>query len=565
LTCVYSLTEAEKQKLAKLERELGPLASKSALGLKRKGAIVKFFEDHESLPRHSVFTLPPFVVLSRLIDNYFSERTSVMMLINTSLFEKNWERYPILISVLGLVGLTHNGLETPADMVGFAEGLFSHIEQWLRSDADCEGWLKLVVAAYFHLNAAISRHRRDYVLQISREIAREFIEESITRNDAWLKQCSDIDEEDLLIVDVIRRSLHLLATTDLVQLHFGVILPGVPWQLRKVIPWYSSDVWFQTAFSGVVGTEVHLDKVLTPYEWDRIQNMRWLAMPRTTERLWTVRTLVSHLKTFGPLAWFQLCVHICTRACRGDPFDWPGAEYWEPEELEPGSVDAATWTSARHWQDIIDDLYFALPEYIRQADQEGRGEVLLQLGHAWWGPQCAGRLLMGLNLLREARIGVKLRTLQTNRKMGPNDYAADMFFASSLDNSLHDVALLDALYEAILISKIFMGVFQQDQRLHFLPIGVFSQVARAGFLHLILAKRLLRLHQPVELVESTLNDSVDALNLLKAVRNNASMIETLILDFEELLMMKTEPTIVDISQKRIGGLGFWNISKRRLV
>jgi hypothetical protein len=59
-----------------------------------------------------------------------------------------------------------------------------------------------------------------------------------------------------------------------------------------------------------------------------------------------------------------------------------------------------------------------------------------------------------------------------------------------------------------------------------------------------------------------LNDSVDALNLLKAVRSNASMIETLILDFEELLVMTTEPTIADISGKRIGGLGFWNISKR---
>jgi hypothetical protein len=557
LDCFFSLSEPELHLLKKLEDAFGERKARFASGLKEYAFLTNFLLHHpEYTPNPNLeLELPPFSVLSNLCDEFFAKNPA-MQTLNPWLLERHWQKAPILIPTVAMLSLTWKNVSHDDNLL--ASNLLNYIEHWILSDHACEDWVKLVVIGAHFMHANIVRPLKNFqFIPVTYGIAREFLDKSLQspQNTKWLTQQADASLPELMQIDAIRRVMWLMGT-ETIGLHWAVNLHNFPWQLRKKIPIFSSDNWFCNFRREWPCREAYPDVRLDRGEWQQLNTLAWLALPRGPERTNIIQRIVDSLEQYGPFAWTYICVHICIRACRGDAKLWPNAEVWEEEVMEKSEVHFETWISPMHWYELVQDIIQAFPQSVQDADTQARGDILIHLGMFWWGKSRASRLLVGLNLLREARIGALIRMMRVDGVFTEDDYLADAFMSDG-----HDDFLQKFLDEAISLTQSFASAMAVDPLLSGTSIAGFSSILRIGYLHMIVAKRLHKLDNPLApgtLSAGSLSDCLTTLNLVK-LASTSSQVHDAIAVFEEFLFRDEEPKIGELMRMPIGALGFCNV------
>jgi hypothetical protein len=548
LDCRFSLSEPESQLLKKLEDVLGEKKARLAAGLKEGSFLMRFLMDHpDFIPNPVELELPSFMTMAQRIEEFWA-RNPAMQTINPWLLERHWQQAPILIPTVAMLSLSWRNL---AEDGVLAANILDYVEHWILSDRECEDWVKLVVmgAQFMHANSVRSVGNFHFVA-VTYGITREFLDKSLEQNAKWLTQQAHSTVPELMEIDAIRRVMWLMGT-EFIGMMRGVNHHNFPWQLRKKIPLFSSDNWFCHVRKDLPCREAFPDVRLNARDWQHLNTLSWIALPRGPERSHIIQRIIDDLEQCGPFGWMYICYHICIRACRGDAKLWPNAELWEEEVMEEDEVDLETWTSPIHWYELVLDILQAFPQSVQDADTQARGDVLIHLGMFWWGKSRASRLLVGLNLLREARIGALIRMMRVDGVFTEDDYLADAFMSSSNDDLLQQF-----LNEAITLTQSFANAMAVDPLLSGTSIAVYSSIFRIGYLYMIVAKRLHKLNDP--LAPGSLNDCLTTLNLVKLACSN-NQVHQATLMFENFMLREEEPKIGEITQLPVGGLGFCNV------
>jgi hypothetical protein len=553
--CRYSLTDAESQKLKKLELALGEKDARRVSGLKEMDAVGKFIVEHPQYApsANAVFNVPTLLLQCHMAEQYFAH-SGMIHLINPWIFEKWWLQVPMLISAVAMMGLTSYTNMDTSDMVDHAKNLFAQVERWILQNHECDEFVKMTILAYYHMNSGLLHGSHDHLAELTMTVATEYINKCFHSQASWLFQQPDASFADLMQIDCMRRVFWGIGS-EIKQMHWGILLPNFAWQVRRRIPFFSSDLFFRNA-RNEYPRECFPDVFVPVEEWKDVYTLGWLSMKRCDRRSEIIRR-VCDLQTFGPWNWTYLCVAICYRACRGDPSLW--SDVYEHDILDQeGDVDLKTWYSAKHWDDLLDDIWAALPLELQEAHAEARGDLLYHWGLTWWGQSCALRLLIGCELLREARASVMIRSLRCRGEFTLDSYVADALIGNDTSDDSNLLALLN---EVMLLTKSFMKAAEADPKLHGISVASLSPLLRAGYLHLAIAKRLLKLNQPPPLVLAAMDDCLTTVKLMRAISNNASHIAAQIVNFEKFLTREEEPKIGELTNTPLGGLGFWNLLK----
>jgi hypothetical protein len=355
----------------------------------------------------------------------------------------------------------------------------------------------------------------------------------------------------------LRRSFWMACITiDNMAFAKGCISISLPWHHKRRLPILSSE----NAFANAHINQKMMDSSISGWglseeEWRARFTIDWLALPPGEERTRALEFHIGRMYETSPWNFFTIAVEVALRACRGSlELGWPGSIVSDLEDagnLGAGYVDLLTWTSPAHWNFLLDDIFAHLPPAVRDADAEGRGDLLYQLAQQLWGDKFAMRLIVSLNWLHEARMGCIIRSMAPGQDV--NDYVADMFITKTDPDEM----LMGLLNEAMLISRNFGSLLNINPHLKGVALGPFPQMLRIGVLHLALARRMQKIGlEDQSLVDAAEEDAQVTLQVLEILSQRAPWLDQQKNFFKRLLEAGTEPSMQDIGHMYARGFGF---------
>ncbi len=357
--------------------------------------------------------------------------------------------------------------------------------------------------------------------------------------------------------EVIRRSIwHATSALENPARAAGKVWVPLPWHLQSRIALFCPEAVFDAA--KITQTKSSVETMgwhLSEEEWMRVYTLDWMALPRGPERNAALHHHITRMADSSPWNLFIIGCIVANRASRGSiELGWKGTIMTDSEDigtLKAHHVTMEEFLAPGHWIDLIHDIRLHLPEEIRDADADGRGDELLNIAEKMWGTTFIVRLLVPINMLHEASIGCILRSLP--RRYTPATYVADLIIAETDDENLQ-MAMFN---EAMMISRNMGGVLQAHPNLTNLALSYFPQTLRIGIFHIALARRMQALGvSNTELVNSSEDDARVTLSFLSTLTRRYPWLKKQREIFEKLVNKQGEPLVTDLDGIYGNSFGF---------
>jgi hypothetical protein len=508
LTCVFSLTDVERDKLERLQNEgKTPDEARIQLGLAR--SLEEYLEINIGKPSGDLKSpegppLPSFGVLAQLVDLFIRDDNVQWQLANAWILDRLWTKEPCIVwcaALLATFGSTPKQ-QIPTsheDTQAMRNALFYHIQLACKSMPF--GWIKMLALEMLWISMVNSGTENldsltNQVVEVGLDMYR--------LKPFWTKQLEpSVDPAWWLEVECIRRSF-VITSLDQPQGHHGRVYPSIAWNIVKKVPLMCEDdsLYWKIREGDPLPTSLK-EFQLSSEEWKH-HNLEWLGLPRNHPVRETCLKRVGNLKQYGIFNFTALCIQILIRACRGVPSLWPGydANPILPEDLGPGFVAWTEFQSWQHWSGILDDVWRCLPTEIVHADWHGRGDRLVQLARHWFGlEKFQTRLLVSILYLHEARIGAFMRRMRVPRVFSDDECLVDMLLSGTSSES--DM-LVELLGETIRYLRLVDSSLNLNVQY---PLAIAVPMMRLGYINLAILRRLHRTNVASDVIPETENDA----------------------------------------------------------